>query len=320
MRALLSGAEGFVGQWLCRELVAAGWEVFGGVAALTEPFQTPVLGPAERDAVRWVPLDVRRADELEGAVTAARPEVIFHLAGVTFVPSAADDPGTAVDVNVGGAARLLGVVARRRRAGDLDPTLVIIGSAEQYGRHDDVGRLDEDRPMRPFTVYAATKVAQEAFAMQAHRADAVRVVATRSFNHSGPGQHAQFLLPALVRRALALRSAAQHTLRLGNTAAVRDFLHVEDVVRAYRLLAEVGVPGTVYNVCSGEGASVDALARLVLQRAHVDAELATDATLVRPVDVPRLVGDPTRLRATTGWVPTRSREDIIDDLINAAAS
>jgi GDP-4-dehydro-6-deoxy-D-mannose reductase len=177
--------------------------------------------------------------------------------------------------------------------------------------------LVEDALQSPVDVYGASKTAQEVVARQFFRSEGLRVICTRSFNHSGPGHAAHFLLPALVRRVLALRGQSGAELRLGNQDSVRDYLHVADVVDAYLLLVERGVPGDVYNVCSGEGVSVRALAADVLLRAGVTADITTDAALVRGVDVPALVGSPSKLRQATGWRQTRTRTDIIDDLIHA---
>ena len=309
-RALITGAAGFVGRWLARALVDAGWDVTG--AALEAPTRDAILGDA-RDAVRWVTGDVRDGAHLREALDVALPDAVFHLAGVTFVPAAGNDPGTTADVNVVAAARLLGLVRERCRAGTLDPAVLVTGSAEQYGRHDAAELpLTETAEQWPHTVYAATKVAQEVLALEAWRSDGVRVVVTRSFNHSGPGQAEHFLLPALVRRAFALRGGP---LVMGNQTPVRDFLHVSDVVAAYISLAERGTAGEAYNVASGVGTSVGELARRILASAGVDAPIESDPALVRAADVPALVGDPAKLRAATGWSPRRTLDDLLDDLI-----
>ena len=177
--------------------------------------------------------------------------------------------------------------------------------------------LHEDVAQRPLSLYAASKVAQEVSALQAFRSDGVRVVCTRSFNHSGTGHGAQFLLPSIVRRALALPTTGG-VLPIGNGDTVRDFLHVADVVEAYLLLLERGASGEAYNVCSGEGTSVRELAAAVLNRLGRSADIGTDPALTRPVDVPVLVGSNSKLRRATGWAPRRTRADIIDDLIHAA--
>jgi GDP-4-dehydro-6-deoxy-D-mannose reductase len=148
----------------------------------------------------------------------------------------------------------------------------------------------------------------------------VRVIPVRSFNHSGIGQAPSFLLPSLVARAMALRGSTDRNARLtiGNGGSIRDFLHVEDVVAAYIALVARGRAGEVYNVASGVGVSVKELAVQVLSATGVKAPIAPDATLVRTVDVPALIGDSTRLRDATGWEPARTVRDIIDDLVRVA--
>jgi GDP-4-dehydro-6-deoxy-D-mannose reductase len=223
------------------------------------------------------------------------------------------------EINVLGAARLLHEVRTRRRAGEIDPVVLVVGSAEQYGVGQAGRRRVEADPQAPVTVYAASKAAQEIIALEAARSEGVRVIATRSFNHSGAGQAEQFLLPALVRRARAIRAGAEPKLRIGNVETVRDFLHVRDVVRAYLLLVDRGTPGEAYNVCSGIPQRVGDLAAKVLAASGAAADIEVDPALVRRVEVPWLVGDSTKLRNATGWTPALSCDDIIADLINAPA-
>lgn len=316
-RALVTGAAGFVGQWLCRALVAAGWDVVGAGIAAQPP--DGILTDDERRAVRWLLADIRNQADVARVVTYTRPDAVFHLAGVTFVPDAQGDPVLAHEINVLGAARLMHEIRTRKRGGEIDPVVLVIGSAEQYGVGE-VGRQRvETDPQAPVTVYAASKAAQEIIALEAERSDGVRVIATRSFNHSGPGQAEHFLIPALVRRARAVRAGDERHLRIGNADTVRDFLHVRDVVRAYLLLIDRGVPGEVYNVCSGKGQRVRDLAERVLAAVGADAVVEVDPALVRRVEVPWLVGDSTKLRDATGWTPALSCDDIIADLINAPA-
>jgi GDP-4-dehydro-6-deoxy-D-mannose reductase len=314
--ALVTGGSGFVGQWLAQALLTDGWHVVA--LGLHEP-SAGVLTPAERSAIEWLHGDIRDADIVHRAVDRSVPDAIFHLAGISFIPMARDAPAVAFEVNVLGAVRLLSEISQRQRAGVLDPVVLVVGSATQYGPHAALDMpLAETAEQRPADVYSASKAAQEIAALQAHRAEGLRVVCTRSFNHSGAGHPEHFLLPALVRRALALESSQRRELRLGNQDSVRDYLHVADVVQAYMLLVRDGQPGEVYNVCSGVGVSVRQLAEEVLLHVGITAEITTDPAFVRGVDVPLLIGSPAKLQMATGWRPTRTRADIIHDLIHAA--
>lgn len=315
-RALVSGGNGFVAQWAMRAMLDRGWSVTAaGLGSLPE---LSVLTGAERAGIAWVQMDVTRQSEVASAVDRVLPDVVLHLAAISHVLDALSNPGHTYEVNTVGTVRLLAEIRRHRLAGTADPMVLVVGSAEQYGRHElNAMPLHEDVEQRPLTLYAASKVAQEVAALQAFRSDGVRVVCTRSFNHSGVGHASHFLLPGLVARALAL-PAAGGCLSIGNGETVRDFLHVDDVVQAYLALAEQGAVGEAYNVCSGIGASVRDLAAAVLRRVGIAADISTDAALARPVDVPVLVGSNSKLRRATGWVPRRTRDDIIDDLIHAA--
>lgn len=321
-RALVTGAAGFVGRHLVEALVHEGWQVTA--TALTEPSTPSSLPPELADAAAaatWVYGDLRDAAHVAQCVLTAAPDLVVHLAAISHLPTAAANPAMAWDVNVTASVRLLDALAQAHTAGVLAPRVLVIGSAEQYGRHEatPTGRLSEEAAQLPRTVYAATKAAQEVAALQAWRASGLSVIAARPFNHSGPGQEPRFLLPALVGRALALRSEPAETpLILGNSTPIRDFLHVRDVVAAYIALGRIGTPGMAYNVASGVGRSVREVAERILARVGRGPSLREDPALVRPVDVPSLIGDPTRIEAATGWRPSRSFDDLLDDLLHAA--
>ena len=315
-RALVTGGYGFVAQWAIRAMLDRGWSVTA--AGLGEPTSALVLDDARRTAVEWLKMDVTRQDDVARAVERATADVVLHLAAISHVPEAVRNPGLAYEVNTVGTVRLLTEINRSRREGGVDPVVLVVGSAEQYGRHEAAEMpLGEDAEQRPLTLYAASKAAQEVACFQAVRSQGLRIVCTRSFSHSGVGHDGRFLLPALVARALALPPSGGR-LTIGNGDTVRDFLHVEDVVAAYLALIDSGAPGEAYNVSSGEGITVRALAEAVLQRVGVSADISSDPVLTRPVDVPVQVGANAKLRGVTSWAPRRTREDIIDDLIHAA--
>lgn len=316
MRVLVTGGGGFVGQWLAKALLERDDAV--DLAGLGESSPSGVLSADELSRIRWLPLDVRDDRAVDEVVEQSRPDVVFHLAAVSFPPEADRAPVVTFDVNVLGTVRLLHAIGLRRASGTLDPVVLVIGSAVQYGRHDESDMpLDEGAEQRPVNTYAASKVAQEVAAVQAHRATGLRVICTRSFNHSGVGQAPEYLLPSLVARVMRIARGEERCLTLGNDA-VRDYLHVSDVVRAYLLLVSRGTAGEVYNVASGHGVSVRQLAADVLLRANVNAEISKDPALARSTDIPVLVGSPDRLMRDTGWAPLKTHADIIDDLLRSA--
>ena len=222
-------------------------------------------------------------------------------------------------MNVLGAVRLLAAISERRAAGTLDPTSLIVGTRAAVRRPRRRGAAaGEDAEQRPLTFVRG----QQGGAGGGRAAGSARTAAGGSCARAASttrarGRLAEYLLPALVRRARALKRDGGRTLSLGNDV-VRDYLHVADVADAYLALAERGRPGEVYNVCSGAGIGVRQLAADVLLRAGVAAEISTDPSLVRATDIPALVGSPAKLMRDTGWSPRKTHADIIDDLLNAA--
>jgi GDP-4-dehydro-6-deoxy-D-mannose reductase len=281
LRALVTGGAGFVGRHLAAHLEQCGDDV----TAL------------DRDGPDGV--DVTDAEGMRQAITAARPDAVYHLAAVSHVGDAWADPGRVFRVNAEGTLHVL-----RACADAAVGRVLVVASADIYGA---VAERDlpigEDAPMRPITPYGASKAAADVLAHQAALGDGLATVRVRAFNHTGPGQDAGFLVPGLAGRIAAAERAGGDEVVVGNLDPVRDFGDVRDVVRAYRLLAEHGTPGEAYNVCTGRGVRVAEIAERLLRLAQRDLRLAPDPGLVRPVDVPRLVGDPSKLRAATGWEP-----------------
>ena len=292
MRAFVTGGKGFVGSWLVSHLQEHGDEVVA----------------VDRE------IDVCDAAALRSALTDAAPEAVYHLAALTHVGRSWADPEQVVRVNVLGTLHVLEAARRCRPV----PRVLVVSSAEVYGALDESALpADEDSVLAPVTPYAASKVAAEFVAVQAHLGNGVPVIRVRPFNHVGPGQAEGFVVPGLAKRIVEARRQGLDTLPVGNLSARRDLTDVRDVVRAYRLLAERGDPGEVYNVCSGRAWSIAEVADRLLAIAGAELELVEDPDLVRPVDVPLLVGDPGRIRVAVGWVPKieidRTLADVLDE-------
>jgi GDP-4-dehydro-6-deoxy-D-mannose reductase len=292
MRAFVTGGHGFVGTWLLRHLAAAGDEVVA-------PHATEV--------------DVLDGSAVAAAVAAARPDAVYHLAGFAHVGQSWERPDEVFAVNALGT---LHVLEAARQAGD-GMRVLVISSSEVYGRvTPDELPLEEDAPVRPVSPYAASKAAAEVLALQAFLGRSVSVVVARPFNHTGPGQPADFVVPAFAARIAQAVRTGDDVLRVGNLTPRRDITDVRDVVRAYRLLVEQGEPGRVYNVCSGQDVAIEDLVRRMCKLAGVpDLRLEVDPDLLRPADVPALRGDPGRLAAATGWRPEIPLDQTLADVL-----
>ena len=301
---LVTGASGFVGPWLLDALAAAGQ---GPITALGEPPAAPV--PA-LPAVTWHPGDVRDAAALDALVAEVRPATVFHLAAQASVAASLEDPGATFEVNALGTLRLLDALRRHAPAS----RTLLVSSAEVYGPRG--GRLAEDLALAPANPYAASKAAAEQVATAFARSYGLAVVVARPFNHTGPGQTARFA-PGSFARQIAMIEAGRQApvIRVGNLAARRDFLDVRDVVRAYLALAAHGAPGRAYNVSRGEAVPIQAILDGLLALAKVGIDVERDPALMRPADVPELLGDPQALHAATGWTPAIPLATTLADLL-----
>jgi len=279
MKALVTGATGFVGPYLLRHLSACGDDVVGPGDATTG------FDVCDRDAV----LDV---------LTMHRPEVVYHLAARSHVGASWHDPIACLRVNVEGTANVLdaAVAVGVRR-------VLVVGSAEEYGRVNEPAPITEEAPAQPLTPYGASKAAAAMFALQAQLAGTVETVRVRPFSHTGPGQSPAFVIPALAGRVARAEREGHDEVRIGARTPVRDISDVRDVVRAYRMLMCDGVPGDVYNVCRGVGIAIGEIAAWFVAHATRALTVESDPQLTRATDVPYLVGDPGRLVRATGWEP-----------------
>ena len=289
MRALVTGAKGFVGRYLLDALRREGAELLG------------CGGPNDFDADHPM-IDLGEVETLRGVLEAFRPTVVFHLAAQTFVPEALRAPLETYQTNAMGTARL--AQALRDVCGDSPPRILFVSSAEVYGvRAESEYPLHERLDPRPANPYGASKAAAEAMLLAEVRSFGTDVVIARPFNHVGPGQKEHFVVASLAAQLARIAAGAPPQLYVGNIDAARDFLDVRDVVAAYVALAREGERGEVYNVCSGSAVPIREVLRELISIAGVPVEVREDPQRMRASDIPLSVGSPQKLRARTGWKP-----------------
>lgn len=290
MRALVTGGRGFVGSWLTEHLQSSGDDV----------------------VVTGEEVNVTDAGAVRSCFDEVLPEVVYHLAGWAAVGSSWQDPPGVFSVNANGALHVLDAARRQERG----VRVLIVSSAEVYGRvRPDQLPLTEDTAVSPVSPYAASKVAAETVARQAFLGFGLDVFVARPFNHVGPRQSPGFVVSDLAKRIVEAERTGSRVLEMGNPTPRRDLTDVRDVVRAYRLLVERGEPGETYNVCSGEDVVIGDLARRLIELSGSRVELASGAVDLRPVDVPVLRGDATKLRAATGWSPAIALDETLGDVL-----
>jgi GDP-4-dehydro-6-deoxy-D-mannose reductase len=288
----VTGAAGFVGRHLVAHLRAEGDEV------------------VETD--RQTGLDILDPDGLAELFAAARPGVVFHLAGQADVGGSWTSPVETFRVNAEGTLNVLLAAAEH----GVDRVLAV-ASADVYGQVPaDELPITEDRPLRPHSPYGASKASADLIGLQAFLGRGLEVLRARPFNHLGPGQSDRFVASALASRIARNEIDGLDELAVGDLTPRRDFTDVRDVVRAYRLLVLSGEPGEAYNVCSGHDVAVQEVADRLVAMAERPMTLRPDPDLFRPVDTPVLRGDPGRLRAATGWEPEIRLEQTLADVLD----
>lgn len=294
VKALITGVNGFVGRYLLAELFENGYDVTG----------IDIAGACS--------VDLLDAQAVKTVIAAEKPDAVFHLAGISSVGMSWEQPQATVDVNVIGTLNLL--EALREQGGE--PRVLIVGSSDEYGKvKPEDCPIKETLPVRPINPYAISKLAQEQFALLYAKAYGMRIILTRSFNHTGPGQRQGFVVPDFCSRIVEIERGANRDMGVGNLSARRDFSDVRDVVHAYRLLLEKGRSGEIYNVGSGMAYEVGEILTRLASMSEVNVNIFMDKAKVRPVELPLIMGDISKLKKDTGFEPVHNIADTLKNTL-----
>ena len=301
-RILVTGIEGFAGGHLARHL--------SGIGHI-------VIGLHWADAPPGLPAELHRGDicDFEGTralLEATQPEGIVHLAGISSVAMSESHQLTTYEVNTLGTLKLF----EAARQLELKCRVILISSADVYGRSN-VGRpLREDAPLQPLSPYALSRVMTCEAARFYHRTFGLDVVILRPFSHTGPGQTATFVFPKVARAIVQIeRGASEPVIEMGDLQVRRDYTDVRDVVRAYALALERCAGGETYNVTSGKPIMIKEGVDYLCSLARVPVQVRSSAAEFRPHDIPLLTGDPSRFKVATGWQPEIPFTQTLSDLL-----
>ena len=297
MKALITGSEGFVGKYLRAELEAHGYDVTG-----------LDLAPGEKT----VAVNLLEAEKVDALLEEMQPEVIFHLAGQANVGLSWKKPAMTMEINLIAAVNLM-EAARKYCPGC---AIVLVGSSDEYGNLKEKGQLvSEETPLQPVTPYAISKIAQEQTGQAYAKAYGMKICMTRSFNHGGAGQKTGFMIPDFAQGIVKVERGEEDAVCVGNLVSKRDFTHVKDIVRAYRLIAEKGKAGEIYNVGSGKTYSAQEVLDRLIAMAKAPVAVKQDPARMRPSDTPVICCDHSKLTRDTGWEPEIPLDVILKDTL-----
>jgi GDP-4-dehydro-6-deoxy-D-mannose reductase len=306
MQALITGIAGFVAGHLMRLLHECGVEVSGTYRPGLEP-----AGFATGLHV-W-PADLADRAALSEALRATSPDWVFHLAGLSSEPEARQHPEQAYAANFLGTLHLL----EAAHALEHRPRVILAGSSAEYGLvHPEENPVREEQPLRPVSPYGVSKAAMGLLAFQYGTEHGLEILHVRAFNHTGPGQREGFAASSFACQiAEAEAGLRPPEIEVGNLSARRDLSDVRDVARAYVALAERGAPGQVYNVGSGRAVAIQEVLDQLISLSRIPIRAVPSPARFRPVDVPLLQADITRVCSATGWQPQISLPQTLADLL-----
>lgn len=289
MKALVTGAGGFVGSHLVSHL-----EEFGD-----EVVQTSLLFTEEE--TNQLHLDVSDSESCEAAIVDKSFDVIYHLAGIAFVPEAERNFNLALEVNVAGSKNVLEAASKCAQP----PLIIAVSTAEVYGqiKPEDLPMVEELRP-NPKNMYALSKLMMEDLCHLYMNYRKVPCIVMRPFNHIGPGQRPEFVASSFAFQLAQIKhNKLEPVIKVGNLVAKRDFTDVRDIVRGYRLAAQKGIGASPINLCSGRSVSIQSILDTLIEISELEVEIVQDPDRLRASEIPEIRGSYVLANNLFGWTP-----------------
>lgn len=310
LSVFITGIAGFAGSYLAEELLAAGYRVSGAIYG-DEPLDNILSFMHKLDLH---PLDILDSGQCAISLKRLRPNFVFHLAAFSSVGQSFKNDRLTYRINFDGTLNMLeaavGVKQLRR--------FIYVSSSDIYGTFSPRGKtLTETQPFNPSSPYAISKAAAEHACRFYHRYHELPVLIARSFNHSGPRQNDNFVIPSFAKQIAAIEAGrCQPVIRVGDLSARRDLSDVRDIVHGYRLLAEKGRPGQVYHFCCGKAVAIKSVLDSLLKLTPRPIKVKTDKRLLRKTDIPILRGSNHKAVKELGYKVRYTLKDTLSDTLN----
>lgn len=300
-KVLIFGVGGFVGSYLSREFIEYGYTVIG-----TDKIRSTML-PSEVD---FFESDLMKTDEVEELIKQVHPDIIVNLAAISSVGASWSIPQTTMQVNVVGALNIM----EAARKSDRKPKILFVGSSEEYIISD--SPMNEDEKLNASNPYGISKVAQGQFAKLYREQYGLKIYYVRPFNHTGVGQRDSFVLPSFCKQVAEIeKSEKPGVMKVGNLKVKRDFSHVKDIVRAYRLIVESDNCELVYNVGSGCAYSLEDMLQYIVSLSSQEIKIEIDPSRFRPTDQPVVCCDYSLIKTELGWEPHYTVFDALKEML-----
>ncbi len=310
-KVLITGINGFVGSHLSEYILENKLgEIYGTYRKNEDLSNIKEINKK----INLVECDITDSYGVDKTIEEISPEYIFHLAAQAFVPSSWKSPIETMNANIFGPLNIFEAIKKHNK----EIRIQIAGSSEEYGlvKENEVP-ITEDNPLRPLSPYGVSKVAMDLLGYQYNKSYGLKIIRTRAFNHEGPRRGEQYVTSNFAKQVALMETGEQEpVLKVGNLEAKRDYTDVRDMVKAYWLATEKGIPGEVYNIASGKAYKIQIIVDILQKISKIEFEVKQDPKRLRPSDVQILLGDSTKFRKQTGWKPEIPFEKTMQDLLD----
>ena len=309
MKALITGISGFAGSYLAEFLLDKRYKVFG---TFYDKSTFSNLNGC-MDKIKIFKCDIRNYNSLGAIIEKVRPDEIYHLAAISFVPTSLKDPKLAFDTNTYGTLNLYQAVIEQK----INPKILFVGSADEYGivNKNDLP-INENCPLQPVNPYSISKASADYLSYFYFKSYDLNIVRVRPFNHIGPRQSPEFVCSNFSKQIVEIEKGMKEpVIMVGNLEAKRDFTDVKDMVRAYWLAIQKCETGEVYNICSERAVQIRELLNNLLKLSSKQIEVMKDPQRMRPSDNPILQGSSSKFKEKCGWKPEIPLDKTLKDIL-----